>query len=107
MQDAVALVSPALLDDLRPLAADDMNAFVEHAAVELLVALSVGADVDVELVDLGAGPVLDKVGELESVHAADPRAVAVMVLISRANAVDNGDGPGLPPVLEADRKSVV
>ena len=60
-------------------AADESHPFLEQAVVELLVAFAEAAHVDVEVVDLRAGLLLDQVRELQRVHAADARAVLVVL----------------------------
>ena len=88
--------------DLGGAAAHEVHALVHEALVELLVALAVGAHVDVELVDLGLGQVLlDEVRELERVHAADARAELLVVLVAAADAVQDRDRLGLLAVLAA------
>ena len=56
------------LDHLGHLArGSKLRALVQDPLVELLVALAEGPHVDVELVDLGLGVLLDQVGELQRV----------------------------------------
>ena len=71
--------------------ADEQGAFFQDALVELIVGLVGGAHIDVELVDGRAGALLDQVGKLQSLHAADRRAVVVVVPIAAADAVDDAD----------------
>jgi len=77
--------------DFGHLAADEMHALDEQALVELLEALAGRPHVDVEVEDLGAGVLLEEVGQLEGIHAADARAPAVGVLVARTHAVDDAD----------------
>ncbi len=63
------------------------HALVLDPLVELFVALAKGAHVHVELKDLGMRLFLDQVGQLERVHAADARAVRLIVLVAAAHAV--------------------
>ncbi len=68
--------------DLGHLAAHKECPFVEHALVELIVGLVGRAHVDVKVVDRRAGPLVDEVGKLQSLHAADDRAVVVEILVA-------------------------
>jgi hypothetical protein len=72
------------------------------AVVELLHGLARGTDVDVEVVDLRVGLLLDEVGQLQRVHAADAGAVAVGVLVAAPDAVDDADRFGLLAVAQDD-----
>ena len=76
--------------DLGRVAADVPHALAADAVVELLEALAERAHVHVEDGYLGVGElVLDEVGLLGKVHAADARAVLVADrLVARAHAVD-------------------
>ena len=82
-----------LVRDLGDLAPDENGALLLAAAVKLFVALSVTALVDVEIVDAGVVTdlLLDQVGVLEGIHAADPRAVLVVVHVPAADTVQDGD----------------
>ena len=84
------------------LAADEVHAFLGDAVVELLHAFARGAHVDVEVVDLGLGALLDQVGQLERIKAADARAPAVGVLVARPDAMDDGDALGRLAVAQHD-----
>ena len=88
--------------DLADAAADEMHALVEQLVVELLVAFAGGADVDVEVVDLRLGVLLEQVRQLHGVHAADARAPAVGLLVARADAVDDADGLRVLAVAQDD-----
>ena len=63
-------------------AADELDPLVEELVVELLVALARGTHIDVEVVDLGARLLLDHMGKLQGVHAADPGALPVRILVA-------------------------
>ena len=65
---------------------------LEQLVVELLVAFARRAHVDVEVEDLGAGVLLDQVRQLQRIHAADARALAIGVLVAGAHAMDDADG---------------
>ena len=80
--------------DVGHLAADELHPFVLHAVVELLESLARRADVDVAVVDLGLGLLADQVGELQGVHAADARAVGVVVGVAAADAMDDAHALG-------------
>src|SRR5581483_251699 len=82
--------------------ADHVHALPEDLVVELLVALSGRAHVDVEVVDLGADAFLHHVRELERVHAADLRAPQVVLGVARAHAVDDPHGARARAVPEHD-----
>ena len=72
----------------------------QQLVVELLVALARRAHVDVEVVDLGLGVLLEQVRQLQRIHAADARAPAVGLLVARADAVDDADGFGMLAVAQ-------
>ena len=79
---------------LRHLAADEVGTFLQDPLVELLVAFEGRAHVDIEVVYFGAGAFMDKVGEFQSLHATNDRAVLVVVLIPATHAVDDTDRLG-------------
>ena len=79
---------------LSDLSTDEVDPLVQHPVVELLVHFPRGADVDVEVVHLSAGLVVDQMGQFQGVHTADPRAVLPVVLVPAADAVDDGDPLG-------------
>src|SRR5208283_5409675 len=80
--------------DFRDLAPYEVHSVVAQLLVELLEALAGGADVDVEVENLGVGVLFEQVRQLERVHAADARAPAVGFFVARSDAVDNGDRLG-------------
>src|SRR5208282_504356 len=45
---------------------------------------------------------LEQVRQLQRIHAADPGAPAVGLVVARANAVDDADGLGRPAIAERD-----
>ena len=73
--------------------------------VELLVAFSETAHVDVEVIDCGIRLFVEKMGEFQRVHAANPGAVLVVVLVTGAHTVNDPDGFGFLSVGEFDLAS--
>ncbi len=72
-------------------------------AVEVLAALAERVHVDVDVGDIGFGQRrLDLVGVLQRGHAADPRAVAVVLLAAAPDAVDDRDVLRRPALLGLD-----
>ena len=102
--DQLALLLRPLGDggNLCAAAADEEDALLQQPVVELLVSLAEGPHVDIELEDLGVGLFFEEVGELKRVHAAHARAVAVVVLVAAADAVQDGDGLGRLAVAHDD-----
>ena len=84
-------VSLARRQHLAGFAAHEARPLVHDPVIELLVAFSEGAHVDVELVHPRRGLLAQQVGELERVHAAHARAVLAVVLVARADAVKDAD----------------
>ncbi len=82
----------------RHAAANKVHVLVQELLVELLEALSGSADINVEVENFGARVFLDEVREFQGVHAADAGAPAVGILVARADAVDDPDGPGLSAI---------
>src|SRR5512146_2607226 len=66
-----------------------VDTLIEQPVIELLISLTRSSHVDIEVVDLGAGTLLDKVRQVERGHAAHLRAPAIRVLIARTDAVNN------------------
>ena len=73
----------------------EMHAQAFGAVEEFFVAFAEGAHVAVDLMDFSAYVVMDELGELEGIHAAGARAVVVVILVSAADAVEDGNGLGL------------
>ena len=87
---------------LRHLAPDKMGALLLEAVVKFLVAFPRRADVNVKFIDLGPNFFLDQMSQFHGVHTADSGTVLIMILISRADAVDNGYFRRHPAVLGPD-----
>ena len=79
------------IGDGRSASADEADFFLEQAVVELLVALSETAHVDVEVVNIRSGLFLDQVRELQRIHAADAGAILVVAFVPAADAVNDAD----------------
>ncbi len=94
---------PGSVGDFGNFAADKQGAFFQDALVELVIFLIGGAHVDVEVVDRSAGTFVDQVGEFESLHAANYRAIVIKVSIPAANTVYDAYGFGLGhPITQDD-----
>ena len=65
--------------------------FLENALIKFVIVFERRANVHVKIVDLCARTFLDNVRELETLHAADRRAVVVIVLVATADAVNNAN----------------
>ena len=70
-------------------AAHEVGSFFEEAVIKFLVALTEAAQVDVEIVNRGLGLFLEEMGEFQGIHAANARAVLMIIFIPTTYTVDN------------------
>src|SRR5471030_2665514 len=79
-----------MLDNAALTSAGQDYALFLDAFVEFFIAFSEGAHVDVMFIALCLGQLLAyQVGKLERIHAADARAVFVVILVARSHAVND------------------
>ncbi len=94
------------LKNLRSFSPDEVDSFFPHPLVEFLVSFSKGIDVDIELIDLGAGLILRQMGVLHRCHTADPGAMKIGVFIPASDAVEKGDRLWNGSILQQDLSTV-
>src|SRR3990170_4625181 len=78
----------------------EVHTFLLRAVVKLFVVLTEGAHIAVDLVHLRLDVIAHQLGDLERVHAAGPRAVIVVALVTAAHAMQDGHALGWLAVLE-------
>ncbi len=91
MNDEPALFSfiARRIRDLSHFAAHEESPFFKHALIELIVGFVRRAHVNVKVIDRCTRALVDKMRELQSLHAADHRAIIIEILIARPHAMDN------------------
>ncbi len=80
------------LGNARTFAADELHVLFNDAVVKFFIAFAGGAHVDIKLIDVGGGFLLEQMREFERIHAAHAAAVFVVILIPAADTVKNSDG---------------
>ena len=73
---------PRRISDLCHFAAHKESAFFQHTLIELIVGFISRTHVDVEVVNRCASPFVNEMRELQSLHAANDRAIVVEVPVA-------------------------